>query len=629
MADLSLAFDILARDKNASRTFDKVGDSAEKAGKKGSGFGTMIKGAMGIAAGAIAAAGIGDFFKDSIAEARESQKVGALTAQVLKSTGGAAKISAAQVGDLATAISNKSGIDDEAIQSGANLLLTFKNIRNEAGKGNDIFSQTTQIMTDVSAAMGQEPKAAAIQLGKALNDPVKGIAQLNRIGVTFSDSQKKVIKRLVETGDVAGAQKVILRELQSEFGGAAAASSTMGEKAGVAFGNLKEQIGTALLPIIDKVAGYLTEKVIPAVSQFIAELQNGEGTGGRVAAVFKDVGSVLSDVAGFVQRNLDVIGPVVAILGAMAGAFGIVMGVVKAYTAVQAALNFVMSANPIGIIVVAIAGLVTGLVIAYQRSETFRDIVNGALHAVADAGKFMWDSVLKPAFDGLKAAFKAVGDAANFLWDKVFRPVFKLYADAWLTVVGVIVHGAAAAFGWVPGVGPKLKSAAKEFDKLRDRVDASLDGIGDEAEGYGTDWANGLARGIRANANVPVAVAQGVANKIAAATRQAMRTGSPSKVAAELGGYWSQGLAQGVDSGGVDVVRSATRVASSLPTATAAALPQASAASHPLATGDGGYLRLHPDDMRLLARLTGGQTADSIVGAGSRQQLAGRNGVAR
>ena len=71
MADLALAFDILARDKNASATFNKVGDSADKAGKKGSGFGTMIKGAMGIAAGAIAAAGIGDFFKDSIPEARE------------------------------------------------------------------------------------------------------------------------------------------------------------------------------------------------------------------------------------------------------------------------------------------------------------------------------------------------------------------------------------------------------------------------------------------------------------------------------------------------------------------------------------------------------------------------------
>jgi hypothetical protein len=65
--------------------------------------------------------------------------------------------SAKQVGNLATAISNKVGIDDEAIQSGQNLLLTFKNIRNEAGKGNDIFNQTTSIMTTCLLRWARSP----------------------------------------------------------------------------------------------------------------------------------------------------------------------------------------------------------------------------------------------------------------------------------------------------------------------------------------------------------------------------------------------------------------------------------------------------------------------------------------
>src|SRR4029077_11940966 len=125
------------------------------------------------------------FVKSSIGEARESQKVAALTAQVIKSTGGAANVTAGQIGRLAQSISNKTGIDDETIQSGENMLLTFKNIRNEAGKGNDIFSQSTSILTDMSAALGTEPKKAAIQLGKALNDPIKGVSALSRVGVTF------------------------------------------------------------------------------------------------------------------------------------------------------------------------------------------------------------------------------------------------------------------------------------------------------------------------------------------------------------------------------------------------------------------------------------------------------------
>src|SRR5690349_24749082 len=104
---------------------------------------------MKVAAGALAAAGIGTMFAGFVKDAAESARIGRLTTQVIKSTGGAAHVTAQQVGDLATAISNKTGVDDEAIQSGQNMLLTFTNVRNEVGKGNDIFDQATQTITDM------------------------------------------------------------------------------------------------------------------------------------------------------------------------------------------------------------------------------------------------------------------------------------------------------------------------------------------------------------------------------------------------------------------------------------------------------------------------------------------------
>ncbi|MDP9183851.1 MAG: hypothetical protein M3P04_13885, partial [Actinomycetota bacterium] len=212
-----------------------LGRAGKSGGKRlGSGlsgsFLPATKAMAGAAAGIFAAAKIGGFLKDSIAEARESQKVGALTAQVIKTTGGVAKVTAGQVGTLATAISNKTGIDDEAIQSASNLLLTFTNVRNEVGKGNDIFNQATQAATDMGAALGGDPKSSAIQLGKALNDPVKGITALSRVGVSFTAQQKKQVAAMVKSGDTLGAQKLILGELNKEFGGAAAASATSGEK---------------------------------------------------------------------------------------------------------------------------------------------------------------------------------------------------------------------------------------------------------------------------------------------------------------------------------------------------------------------------------------------------------------
>ena len=313
MASLSLVFDLLARD-NASPGFRSAGESAEQAHGKVSAFGSGIVTAMKVAGGAIAAAGIVEGFKSFYNAAAESQKIANLTQAAITSTGGAAKITAQQVSDLATSISNKTGVDDEAIQSGANLLLTFTNVRNEAGKGNDIFNQTTSIMTDMAAVLGTDASGSAIQLGKALNDPVAGITALTRVGVSFTEQQKDQIKTLAESGDTLGAQKVILAELSKEFGGAAAAASTPMDKLKVNLGNLQEQIGGYLIPVVDKFATFALTKLLPGV-QAVGSVASGalalfktanteggiagffQGVGANIEAAFPIVRAALADMA--------------------------------------------------------------------------------------------------------------------------------------------------------------------------------------------------------------------------------------------------------------------------------------------------------------------------------------------
>jgi hypothetical protein len=450
-----------------------VGKSAgDKAGKSfGSAYGGRVKSIIGATAGlAVGATAIG-FLKGSIAEARESQKVGALTAQVIKTTGGAANVTAKQMGALSTAISNKTGIDDEQIQSGANMLLTFKNIRNEAGRNNKVFDQAASITTDMAAAMaaasgGQiDLKSSSIQVGKALNDPIKGITALSRVGVTFTDQQKKQITGLVKSGDTLGAQKVILKELKSEFGGAAAATATNGDKMAVAFGNLKEQIGTALLPVIDKIQKALVEHVIPAVSNFFSEMQSGTGTGGQVADILGKVFDVLSNVVNFLGDHKETVVTFVAVLGTLATAFSIV--------------NAVMTANPISLVVIALAALVTGLIMAYKHSETFRTIVDTAFRVVATAIDFVkdhWKLLITLILGPFGAAIVFIVDHFNTI-KNVCRDVFKFIVNAFFTVVGALLNGAAKAFGWVPGIGGKLKAAAEKFNDFRDSVNRALDGI--------------------------------------------------------------------------------------------------------------------------------------------------------
>jgi hypothetical protein len=315
----TLALNIIGNPTSAIRALDQVGDKAQKtSGGVHSSFGKLA-GSLG---GLFAGAGLVSFFKSANDEAVESQKVGAQTTAVLKSTGGAAKVTADQIGDLAGAISNKAGIDDEAIQSGENLLLTFTGIRNEAGKGNDIFNQATSIMTDMSVAMGTDMKSNAIQLGKALNDPAKGMTALTRVGVTFTDQQKHQIETMEKAGNTAGAQKVILGELQREFGGSAAAQATSAQKAQIAFKNLEESVGTALMPVISALANFLTQHVIP----------------------------VLTVVVAWLQHNSDTIKILAIVLAPLLVAWATYAGVTKVAAMAQAALNAVMAANPIGLV---------------------------------------------------------------------------------------------------------------------------------------------------------------------------------------------------------------------------------------------------------------------------------------
>ena len=320
---------------------------------------------------AFAAKKVFDFAKEGLAAAQEAAKVSAQTEAVIKSTGGAANVSAAAIDKLAGSISRRTGIEDDSIKSAQNLLLTFTQVQNRVGEGNDIFNRATMAMVDMGAAMGTDAKSSAIQLGKALNDPVAGISALTRVGVTFTEDQKKVIESLVQTGDVAGAQKVILDELGKEFGGSAEAQATAAGKFTNAIGELQESIGVLLLPAIEGLA----QAGLTIVDAFERMGTTGQVLAGIVAAFAVTVTAVT------VATKLWAV---------TSQAMAVVNGVL---TAAQWALNAALLANPIGLVVLAIAGLVAALVLAYQHSDTFRAIVQAAFGAVAGAAGWVVGAV--------------------------------------------------------------------------------------------------------------------------------------------------------------------------------------------------------------------------------------------
>src|SRR3954471_2049269 len=147
----NLVINILANASDAKKALADTSKSVDDVGQSSSNMGKVI--AAGAAAGlaGLVALGVGAFNA-----AQESAKIGRETERVLRTTGSAAWESVAGVQALAGAISDKTGVDDEAIQSGANLLLTFTNIQNKVGEGNDVFDRATAAALDMSVALGSE-----------------------------------------------------------------------------------------------------------------------------------------------------------------------------------------------------------------------------------------------------------------------------------------------------------------------------------------------------------------------------------------------------------------------------------------------------------------------------------------
>jgi hypothetical protein len=463
--------------------------------------GTAIGTAMGTFVGGIAIRAFDALtgqIGGAINKLGEQDKLLRRTENVLQTTGGAANTTANDILSMSSSLEMLTGVEQESIQNGQNLLLTFTKIQNKAGTGNDIFDRATKSMVDLSVAMGGDVQGASIQLGKALNDPIRGMTAMTRSGVSFTQEQKNQVKALQESGDMLGAQKIILDELEIQFGGAgkAAGESFAGQMAilGHIVTGLIEDGLRPLLPIIIKVAKFITGTVVPAVQKFAAAfartagpavdklmegafafvamlqkdviptlLEVARNVGPVLASAFGTLGDILSNnvlpavqgVFGFLAENKEAVLAITAGIVAMIAAFKTyqmvmtaVQTVMKAYAIIQGIVNIVMSANPVGIIVLAIIGLIAAFAALYASSEGFRDAVGGLF------------SALGAAFDFVIGLIRTI---IGFFWNGPMGIIIKAIAGlAGIDLSGVdrFING-----GDAPGTGGTGTSANPMNDK--------------------------------------------------------------------------------------------------------------------------------------------------------------------
>lgn len=197
-------------------------------------------GPAGLAAGA-AIAGLGLILTRGVQEAAEADRSYRRLEAVLRATGHASGLTAREIAGFAEEMERSTLASAESVQDAASVLATFRSVSGET------FTRAIRLAQDLSTVFGQDLRSSATQLGKALEEPVQGISALRRVGVSFTASQRELIESLVETGQTAQAQKVILDALEQQVGGASAAEA--GGLTGVAnrlsdaWGNLLQAIG--------------------------------------------------------------------------------------------------------------------------------------------------------------------------------------------------------------------------------------------------------------------------------------------------------------------------------------------------------------------------------------------------
>jgi hypothetical protein len=554
-------------DDQVSHVTDQMNNAVDGVGKKAGTAGGGFNALQSIATGAFMAIGtaatnlagaalskITDFIGDSIKEAADWDKAIAQTAAVVKSTGEAAGFSADQLGQMASHMSASAGksiFSDDAILGSENVLATFTSIKGTS------FTGATQAILDISQAMGTDLQSSAVQVGKALNDPIKGVSALSRVGVSFTDDQTAMIKKMQEAGDMAGAQKIILDELGKEFGGSAAAAvnTYAGQQKVLSeqFKDVEQSLGEALLPVLMRFGSFAQETLVPAVQDLI-NVFIGWIDGVNWDSVMQALGAINDALYDFIygtdwKGGIDKIG---------AGFNSFMTFISPITTAIKSLYD---TAAPI------IASLATMIKTSLASPET-----QGQLGTLTKVFALLGDilvSIVAIAINNVKTEFQFLYNVFTVVW-----PYIQTAIKVWMTmmqplqdlVVGVLSAISLVLKGDFRGAWDAVSLAVNTFiasvttgvtnfvADIVPKISGLVSRLATEAAKVGAGIADGIKRGISDGAQAIVDAAKAAAMAALEAAKKFLGIASPSKVFADQIGYqMSAGMAAGIMRGIPDI----------------------------------------------------------------------------
>ena len=496
--------------KKATKDVEAFGAKASKAFNGLASAGRKM--ALGLAGAAVGAVALGKQLFEAGETAGTSNarieeiaaSMGLFSEEMTGTSGGVEDVTKRLI-KLAEATARQTGVDQNAIKATQAKLLTFKEIAQTADEMGAQFDRATMAAVDLAAAGFGTAEANAVQLGKALNDPIKGLTALTRSGVTFTEAERERIEALVESNRVGEAQNLILEAIETQVGGTAVATANASDKMRVAFSQLQERLGQKLLPVFERLTTFMIETVVPALERlfnYALPLLSEWFTKARDAIVpvvqvmAEKLRPIVERITNWMKENTDV---VKVFFGVLAGAAVIAM-------LAALAASIVALVNPFTLIIAAAAALAAGVYYLWTRFETFRDVVTTVFDVVKTVVKIAVDFVmgwfnalrdvvmgfvkilqgifqgdLSKVMEGFKQLFRGGINAVIQFFIGMPRAIFSNIGGALLNlgrdIVNKIVEGigqvagniGSAILGAIPG-GGAIKSAIGGVGKIATKV---------------------------------------------------------------------------------------------------------------------------------------------------------------
>lgn len=362
--------------------------------------------------------------------------------------------------DYAAALQAQLGIDEDLTKSSMAKLATFEDVAASA----ELMEAATLTAANMSAAGFGDMESVSIGLGKALQDPIKGMTLLTKQGSLTKDEQAKIAEQFEKTGDKAAAQDSILAALEKQTGGVAESTATASDKMGLALGEIGEAVGTILLPAF--------EALTPLVEQFATWATDN-------APAITIIGGVIAALAG----TIIALNVAMSIWSAVTAAWSVVTAIATAVGGAFAAVVAVIT-SPVFLVIAAVVALIAIGVLLWKNWDTISKWLGKA-----------WDWLWDKAVDIFNAIKEWIGGAWQWVKDKtvsIWNSVKAWLAAAWdglkskVSEVFTSMKNAAvdklnALLAWVRLLPSKLVTALGNLTKTltqkgKDLIQGLLDG---------------------------------------------------------------------------------------------------------------------------------------------------------